>query len=84
MTRKSKSKIDHNFKVLLTERPLKQKLKKSLQESLEDYGNDKLLSREIMTFISGRCNKCKNKVCWLTRHRRYKDICYVCFKKYKP
>lgn len=78
------NKNHHNFQVLIHERALRKNLKKNLDKILLDTNNEKYLMNNIMEYLCGNCNKCGNKVSNLKYHRRYKNICYVCHKKYKP
>jgi len=73
----------HNFKVLCHERTIKRNLRCLLKEKLQDTGNETLLSNQIMSFLHGYCNKCSLEVSTLKYHRRYKNICFTCHKRYK-
>jgi hypothetical protein len=78
---------NHKFKVLISERVLrkqKRHIKNLLIHKLQETGNEPLLTNEILSFLSGHCNKCGIKVTQLKYHKRYKSICYICYKKYKP
>ena len=75
---------EHYFKIILYERPLKRVMRESLDKIIEKTNNEKLLRNMILSFLKGKCNKCRNDVSNLKKHRRYGQICYVCHKKYKP
>lgn len=74
----------HSFKVLCHERAIKRSLKKIVKEKLTDTNNEILLTNHILSYLCGHCNKCGISVSSLKTHRRYKEICFTCHKKYKP
>ena len=74
----------HSFKVLCHERAIKRCLKKIVRNKLSDTNNEVLLTNEILSYLHGHCNKCGIMVSTLKYHRRYKNVCFTCHKKYKP
>lgn len=77
-------KSEHFFKVILQERPLRRSMRESLDKIIKATNNEKMLRNIIMDFLKGDCEKCRNKVSNLKRHRRYGNICYTCHRKYRP
>lgn len=74
----------HSFKVLIHERAIKRSLKLIVQNKLANTNNEILLTNTILSYLIGKCNKCSISVSNLKYHRRYKNICFTCYNKYKP
>lgn len=78
------SSVKHRFNVVCHERGIRRCLRQVVREKLADTNNEILLTNEILSYLSGYCNKCGIKVSILKTHRRYKNICFTCYKRYKP
>lgn len=79
----------HCFNVLITERSIlrqKKYTKQNIEYLLIKSFNDINITSLILDYIytEGVCNKCDCFVKQLHYHKRYKNICTVCIKKYKP
>ena len=79
----STRKAQHNWQVLLEDRMYRRVLRQTLDKALVNNNNEILLTSKILSFLKGKCDKCKNNVSMLKQDKRYGNICMTCIKRHR-